>query len=52
MPKTKCEHVEIPNHWRFKLCSRCGAGAMDQRICEKCGKGFCRVCLVRAREAK
>lgn len=44
----KCAvHIDTPNTFRFTTCRKCGARAMDQRVCSVCGRGFCRPCQAR-----
>lgn len=42
------KHTDTPNTFRFIVCRKCGAGAMDQRTCSVCGRGYCRACQARA----
>lgn len=42
------KHTDTPNTFRFTTCRKCGARAMDQRVCSVCGRGYCRVCQARA----
>ena len=41
--KAKCEHVP-ENGFLLTICRKCGAGAMSQHVCSKCGVRYCSEC--------